>query len=205
MGKFMLAHLQDGEYNGVRILQPETARLMHSQSYTFDPALTGIAHGFMEWTINGRRLIGHGGDLDGFVTEMRLIPEERVGFFVCYNSYIGKMADRTRCWKPSWIATFQHRPRQSVADLPGGEEAASHLARFTGFYISSRYNTLDSSEKFFALTDMMLVRSGPGNTLLFPGVLLQQLSPYVTDSWVEVGPRVFQNTRTGDLYGLQRG
>ena len=63
MGSFMLAHLQDGEYNGARILKTETAQLMHTQSNTFDAALPGMAHGFMEAQINGRRLIGHGGDL----------------------------------------------------------------------------------------------------------------------------------------------
>jgi CubicO group peptidase (beta-lactamase class C family) len=48
MARFMLAHLQDGSYDGGRILGPETARLMQTQSYTFDPGLPGMAHGFIE-------------------------------------------------------------------------------------------------------------------------------------------------------------
>ena len=30
MARFMIAHLQDGQFNGVQILKPETARMMHS-------------------------------------------------------------------------------------------------------------------------------------------------------------------------------
>jgi len=86
MGKFMLAHLQDGQNNGVRILKPETAREMHSQSYSFDPALPGIAHGFFESIINGRRVLCHRGDYPPFVTLLALIPEQGTGLYVGYNS-----------------------------------------------------------------------------------------------------------------------
>ena len=86
MGKFMLAHLQDGEYNGVRILQPETAQLMHTQSYAFDPQLSGSAHGFIESSVKGRRLIGHGGAFNGWMTTLQLIPEEHAGIYVSASS-----------------------------------------------------------------------------------------------------------------------
>jgi CubicO group peptidase (beta-lactamase class C family) len=201
MGKFMLAHLNDGDYNGARILQPETARRMHTQSYTFDPALTGSAYGFMESTINGRRLIGHEGDLDGFHTDLKLIPEEQVGFYVCYNTHIFEMADRAALLKAFMDHYFPPAPATQVAVDPAGGNDASHLARYTGFYINSR-NNFSSPDKWFALVNMMMVRSGPGNTLLV-GMLLQQLSPYEMDSWVEVQPRVFQNTRNGDLMAFK--
>src|SRR4051794_37659313 len=45
MGRFMIAHLQNGEYNGQRILQPATAQLMHSRANTPFPHLDGMAHG----------------------------------------------------------------------------------------------------------------------------------------------------------------
>jgi CubicO group peptidase (beta-lactamase class C family) len=33
MAKFMIAHLNDGEYNGQRILQPATAEKMHTRVF----------------------------------------------------------------------------------------------------------------------------------------------------------------------------
>jgi len=60
MARFMIAHLQNGELDGQRILQEETALQMHSQLYTPDPRLESMAHGFWENTENGQRLVFHG-------------------------------------------------------------------------------------------------------------------------------------------------
>ena len=51
---FMLVHLQNGEWNGVHILKPETVALMHSTQFGVNPALPHMALGFYEedaqWT-----------------------------------------------------------------------------------------------------------------------------------------------------------
>ncbi|MCX7973311.1 MAG: beta-lactamase family protein, partial [Candidatus Aminicenantes bacterium] len=62
MAKFMIAHLQNGQFGDKRILQEETVKLMHSRLYSADPRLNGNAHGFWEKTWNGVRMIEHGGD-----------------------------------------------------------------------------------------------------------------------------------------------
>ncbi len=194
MGKFMLAHLQGGEYNGARILEPETVRLMHSQSYTFDPALTGFAHGFAEWTINDRRLIGHGGHIPEFITELRLFPDEGVGIYVCYNSAIFSEEERTllvdKFVDRYFPATTETQPVTTLTD--------SDLTAYTGFYVTSRAISINTPERFFALSDMRLVRSEDDHTLLFPDILLRPLSPFQPDRWAEVRPQVFQNER-GDM------
>jgi len=43
---FMLAHLQNGEYNGAHILKPETVALMHSAQFGVNPALPTCASAF---------------------------------------------------------------------------------------------------------------------------------------------------------------
>jgi CubicO group peptidase (beta-lactamase class C family) len=193
IGKFMLAHLQGGEYNGGRILQPETVRLMHSQSYTFDPALTGIAHGFAEWMINGRRLIGHGGHIPEFITELRLIPAEGVGIYVCYNSFIFSEEQRTLL-----VDKFMDRYFPEISETqPVTALTDSDLTAYTGFYVTSRAISINTPERFFALSDMRLVRSEDNHTLLFPDILLRPLSPFQPDRWAEVRPQIFQNERGG--------
>src|ERR1700760_960631 len=86
MCKFMLAHLQDGQLNGAQILSPETARLMHSRTLGFDERMNSWAYGFYEESTNGHRIIGHGGDLQRFHSDLHLILDAKTGFFISYNS-----------------------------------------------------------------------------------------------------------------------
>src|SRR6266403_1803292 len=48
MAHFMIAHLQDGEYNGNRILSAATARKMHDSPLTVLPPLNRMELGFFE-------------------------------------------------------------------------------------------------------------------------------------------------------------
>ena len=86
MCKFMLAHLQNGQLDGMQILRPETARLMHSRAFTFDDRVVSWAYGFYEESTNGHRIIGHGGDLQRFHSDLHLILDANTGLFVSYNS-----------------------------------------------------------------------------------------------------------------------
>ena len=85
MAKFMIAHLEDGLYDNKRILEEETIKLMHSQSFTHHEELAGMAHGFIEMNLNGYRIISHGGDTLLFHSGLYLIPLANIGLFVSYN------------------------------------------------------------------------------------------------------------------------
>jgi CubicO group peptidase (beta-lactamase class C family) len=187
MGKFMLAHLQDGEYNNVQILKAETAKLMHSQSYTFDPALPGMAHGFMEFFVNGQRLIWHGGDTYQFHTLLALLPEEQTGIYFSYNSTPSPKA------REAFLRAFMDRyfPSTPVPTPQPQAEFASREARYTGFYETSRM-VYTSYEKVFA--SILAVKPGPDNMLRIPNLASFDMS----DTWVEVRPLVMKNTRTGE-------
>ncbi len=89
MAKFMLAHLNNGEYKGGRILGDSIARVMHTQHFTHDRRLPGFALGFYETRSHGLNIIGHGGDTRYHHSEMALIPEEKLGVFVSFNTDTG--------------------------------------------------------------------------------------------------------------------
>lgn len=184
MGRFMLAHLQDGEYNGARILKTETAQLMHNQSSTFDPVLPGMAHGFWEKQINGRRLIWHGGDLEQFFTVLALLPEEKTGIYISYNS-----TPDSRMFE-AFLRSFMDRyfPQVPVAVPQPPADFVSRARSYTGFYEESR-RAYTTSEKVFAA--IVAVQSDSDNMLRIPYNMF--------DTWVEVRPLVVQNTRTGEL------
>lgn len=135
MTHFMIAHLQDGEYNGARILKPETAQLMHSRLFGAFAALPGMAHGFYEEGRNGQRVVGHGGDTQWFHSDMHLMLDDHIGFFVSYNSAgNGKGTGRADIWHQFLDRYFPFTP-------PPAERVATALAddrAVAGTYRSSR-------------------------------------------------------------------
>lgn len=82
MARFIEAHLQDGRLGDARILQADTAKQMRTRLAANSPGLPGIAHGFLEGRASNPRIIGHGGNTGEFHSNLILIPEANVGFFI---------------------------------------------------------------------------------------------------------------------------
>ncbi len=135
MCNFMIAHLQNGKFGDKQILRPETAETMHARLFDADDRLNGMAHGFYEETRNGHRIIGHGGDTGYFHSDLHLILDQNVGFFVSYNSAgKGEVSSRSILFE-----SFLHRyfpytppPPAKVAD------AKADAAAIAGLYKASR-------------------------------------------------------------------
>ena len=86
MAQFMMAHLGEGQLGNARILKPETTRLMHSRLFALDDGANAMCYGFYEESRNGHRIIGHGGDTIFFHSDLHLVLDQKLGFFVSYNS-----------------------------------------------------------------------------------------------------------------------
>ena len=84
---FMRAHLNNGSFDSNRILEDTTVQEMHSRHFSHHPNLDGFAHGFFELTLNGKRILLHGGSVSYTRSALMLIPEEQIGFFISYNAY----------------------------------------------------------------------------------------------------------------------
>jgi CubicO group peptidase (beta-lactamase class C family) len=87
MAHFMIAHLQGGEYEGERILEPDTVALMQEQHFVHFPGLPGSAYGFHERLENRLRGIGHAGSLRGYSSNISLFPEEDLGIFIATTTF----------------------------------------------------------------------------------------------------------------------
>lgn len=87
MTHWMIMHLQNGKYGDVQILKPETAMAMHArQNGPWPATMNAMCLGFYEESENGHRIIGHGGDTISFHSDLHLILDQNIGFFVSYNS-----------------------------------------------------------------------------------------------------------------------
>lgn len=135
MTHFIIAQLQGGEFDGGRILRPETVELMHSRQFAAHPAMNGMALGFYEETRNGHRIIGHGGDTVYFHSDLHLIQDAGVGFFVSYNSAgNGSDSERTALWQKFLDRYFPYTPPSE----PPVTSSAQDARDVSGVYMSSR-------------------------------------------------------------------
>ncbi len=188
MAHFMIAHLQDGEYNGKRILSAATARQMHDSPLTLLPPLNRMELGFFETNINDREVIAHLGDTEYFHTSLHLFLKERVGFYVSFNS-----AGRDGAAHGLRGALFQdfadrYFPAATAQPLIDAKTSAEHAALLTGSWVNSR----GSRSNFLAALDliggMRLGLDDKGGLLApFPGLNGQPRH------WIEVAPFVWRD------------
>ena len=83
MARFMIAHLQKGQFQEKQILKPETERLMQDTAYhAVSPNLDSMLLGFYQIDHNGHRIIGHMGDTEAFHSYLWLYPDDHVGVFL---------------------------------------------------------------------------------------------------------------------------
>ncbi len=164
MANFMIAHLQDGRYGNSSILQDATVKKMHSQLFTHDPKLSGLAYGFYEFNLNDQRLIQHGGDTLRFHTLLTLLPEHNIGMFVSYNS-LGEGAGAVRA-RSELLGVFLDRYYSSPVPVSPEPSAdfRQRAGKFTGSYRTTR-SSYTTFEKIINLLSEVRVTSNLDGTL----------------------------------------
>ena len=197
MCNFMVAHLQDGQFGSARILKPETAKLMHSRQFASDPRLNGMALGFYEETRNGHRIIGHGGDTVYFHSDLHLIPDANVGFFVSYNS-MGKaeVSPRTILFEKFLDRYFPYTPPVAAPVATAKEDAQL----VSGLYLASRRG----DTTFFKLTNLfgeLKVLTNSDGTISIDPLKgpNEELKRYT-----EISPLLYREVNGQDLIGFHR-
>jgi CubicO group peptidase (beta-lactamase class C family) len=138
MAHFMIAHLQDGEYQGQRILAAKTAEVMHSPQFVPVPSLPGMAFGFYQEPGNGHRVIGHAGDTTLFHSEMHLYLDDHVGLFISLNSAGSMGAAHTIRATVFKGFTNRYFPAAPAPALPTWKDSKADGQMLSGHYIDSR-------------------------------------------------------------------
>jgi CubicO group peptidase (beta-lactamase class C family) len=192
---FMLAHLQGGQWNGVRILKPETIALMHSPQFAVDPALEHMCLGFYQEDRNGHGIIGHGGDTQFFHSDLHLIQDANVGFFVSYNSVgRGEINPRSVLFQAFLDRYFPY----TVPPMPTVADAVRDSKLVEGEYISSRRAATNILSFFWMFGNLKVVANADG-TLVSEGFKSENQVP---KTWREIGPRLYRETDGQDRIGF---
>ncbi|MCG6957485.1 MAG: beta-lactamase family protein [Gemmatimonadetes bacterium] len=195
MARFMIAQLQDGEYEGQRILADSTARLMHTRQFAHDPRLPGFDLGFYEQDSHGVHIIGHGGDTQWFHSDLSLFPADSLGVFVSFNTLSGGKVS----FGPFLDQFLDHyfpeppAPPASAAD----SAAAPDVSAYVGPYRLNRmsYTTV---EKVMGLLAKMSVTKDDAN----PGGIVV-VTPFGKRHYVPAGPNLFRQVDGAERVAFQ--
>jgi len=190
MGKFMIAHLN----NGAGLLKPETAKLMHEYRYDVIPGLNRMALGFYEQGINGHRGLAHGGDTTLFHSDLTLFIDDNVGLFVSVNSSGGEGAPRAlreRLFDEFGNRYFASQPVTTKVDA---ETAKKHVQQMAGSYFNSR----GIRSKFLHILDLIgpiAIGADENGKLSAPMVTNTGNKPR---RWEEISPYVWKDLDSGE-------
>jgi hypothetical protein len=191
MAKFMIAHLNDGALGDVRILGDSTARLMHARTFTHDPRIPGFALGFYEKSANGLRIIGHGGDTRWFHSDLALIPSERVGVFVSYNTNTGGELSFGPFLHEFLDHYYPFTPPPAMAPADAAEQARN----VAGAYAFNRRSYTTFQKALGLSGDMYVTATDSGRVLLASPLGNMHLDP--------VGPMLYRDRSSNDLVAFK--
>ena len=195
MAKFLIAHLNQD----AGLMQPATARLMHTPVYAAVPGTDRMALGFYETRVNGLGAIGHAGDSFYFHSALWLVPSQNVGLFISMNS-IG--TNRAVAVDPIRKALFEqfggrYLPAADAAvpvELPTAKE---HAKMLVGSYVSSvgSFSTFADVANFLDQTHIGLDQDGRP---LIPSTTSFGGGP---PKWIDIAPFVWQEAHGREHLG----
>ena len=198
MGRFMGALLNQGALEGAQILNPDSLQKMEDRVLVLDPSLNAMGLVFMERRPSGPRIIGHVGDTVYFHSDLILIPEHKVGFFVSLNS----AGNDGKLNQEEIVHAFLDRyyPAPAATTQPiASQSKDGDLVK--GFYQISRRS--DSTFlRSLALANQANVTADPNGVLTIDSFKDSRGSPI---RWQEIAPLIYREINGEKLIGFRHG
>ncbi len=177
LGRWMRMQLQGGCFQGKRLVSPESLKETHTpqivirvegdlDELTFELTETtqqSYAMGWMVWDYRGRKMLSHGGAIDGFRSTVCLVPSLNLGIAVLVNAGPTRMHEALRNTlldlllglpPKDWnglLKDLQDRAEAEERERKAESEAKRHrdtrpsreLAAYTGIYRDDAYGTAE--------------------------------------------------------------
>lgn len=201
MARFMIAHLDGGR----GILRPETAAMMHDSPLdrvdpkSLIPPLNRMELGFFETNINGRDVIAHLGDTNGFHTSLHLFMKEGVGFYVSFNS--GGREGAAHTVRGQLFQDFSDRyfPSTVRDGRVDAKTAREHAQLMVGHWEVSR-RSVTNFINILNLAGQMEISVDDKAELLVPGL---KGPGGAVQKWDEIAPFVWRDRNGHDRLAAQ--
>lgn len=198
MGKFIIALLNKGQYDGKRILQEDTVEKMLSRQYAPHPSLPGVTYGFMETLYNGQKGIVRDGSGVGIRSQIFLLPEHNLGYFYVQNIRGDEMAEEfNEAFIDEFFPTADNEPERQA--YPSDPE------RYEGIYrpAQTAEHTLVKAEAL-AMGDLKIIADESGDLTV---KILGESEIYggfpQESKWVEIEPLLFRRVDTEKYMAFQ--
>jgi len=198
MGRFMGALLNQGALEGAQILNPNSLQKMEDRALVLDPQLNAMGLVFIERRPSGPRVIGHAGDTVYFHSDLILIPEHKVGFFISLNS----TGNDGKLNQEEIVQAFLDRyyPASAATTQPiASQSKDGDLVK--GFYQISRRS--DSTFlRSLALANQANVTADTNGVLTIDSFKDSRGSPI---RWQEIAPLIYREINGEKLIGFRHG
>lgn len=191
MNHFMLALLNQGQYQDGRILNPATVASMLTQQFSPAEGMPGITYGLFEDFKNGQRALLRDGDGVGTRTRLVLLPQYNTGIFISYNSGDSNL-------RLNLIGDYLDHYYPSGKTSPVGMAGYRERAKlFTGTFrpVQADLSTFTKSMYFFS--QLVEIRANTDGTLTIESTGMGDHSSVMggfegATRWVEVSPLHFE-------------
>jgi len=191
MNHFMLALLNNGEYQNTQILNSESIQSMFTQQFSPQSGMPGITYGLFEDFKNGQRALLRDGDGVGTRTRMILLPEQNTGIFISYNS--GDSGLRLNLIG-DYLDHYYPVSKTSPVGMNGYLERAN---LFTGTYrpLQADISTFTKSMYFFS--QLVEIQANSDGTITIQSTGMGDHSSVMggfegATQWIEVSPMHFK-------------
>ncbi len=160
--------------------------------------------GYFDLSRNGQRVVGHGGDNQGWHSQFELYPEEKTGIFISYNGD-GNGSDSSSSLREDLAQGFADRyfPGETVK-ASGSKDSADRARQVAGSYMPSRTSwTTFLSAWMPALALTTIEHTGDGK-LKVDETQLVEVEPWV---WRQVDGRgaIAAQVKDGKVVSLSQG
>ena len=160
--------------------------------------------GYFDLSRHGRRIVGHGGDIQGWHSQFELYPEEKTGIFISYNGD-GNGSDSSNNLREDLAQGFADRyfPGETVK-ASGSKDSADRARQVASSYISSisPWNTfLAAWSPFFGKAT---IEHTGGGKLILDKAQYVEVEPWV---WRQVDGRgaIAAQVKDGKVVSLSMG
>ena len=199
MSRLMLALLGEGTLEGATILKPESVRAMEVRQFELHPDLHAMGFILMDYSMNGQRIVGHGGDTIYFHSDMMLMPDAHAGLFISYNS----AGSRQGGGRTEVIRAFLNRYFPEPVSASPSIELKTTQA--DGQAVSGVYSGSRRSESTFlkmaAVLGQFSVTADHNGLLTIEGL---QSPRGGLKQWREIGPLVYREVDGPDVIAFRR-
>jgi CubicO group peptidase (beta-lactamase class C family) len=198
MSRLMLALLGEGTLDGAMILKAETVRTMEAHQFELHPDLHAMGFILMEYSTNGQRIVGHGGDTIYFHSDMILMPDAHAGLFVSYNSAGSRPGGgRTEVIRAFLNRYFPESPK-ALAQIAVKTAQADGRA-VSGVYSGSRRGE-STLLKVAGVLGQVSVNADQNGILTIEGA---QSPRGGLKRWREIGPLVYREVDGSDVIAFR--